>query len=105
MQTIPLTDVPSQTLYVVLAGQSCRIDVYLRATGLYVDLYRDDVVLVAGSLCVNGVRIVRDAYLGFTGDLTFIDVQGVEAPTSPGLGTRFLLVYLEAADLAAMGVS
>jgi hypothetical protein len=42
---------------------------------------------------------VRSAYLGFVGDLCFFDTQGTEDPTSPGLGTRYLFVYLEAADL------
>lgn len=99
MQTIPIVDTPSQSLNSTLGGLSCRIDVYTRTTGLYLDLYVADAIVVAGALCVNGVRVVRDTYLGFVGDLLFIDTQGVDDPSTPGLGTRFLLIYLEATDL------
>lgn len=102
MQTIPIADVPSQTLNSSLAGQSCRIELYLRHSGLYVDLYRDDALIVGGSICVNGVRVVRDAYRGFSGDLLFIDTLGVDDPTTPGIGSRFSLIYLSAADIAAI---
>jgi len=48
-------------------------------------------------------------YLGVVGDFMFLDTQGSGPPTfngSPpyytGLGTQFLLLYLEASDLAAI---
>lgn len=44
--------------------------------------------------------IVRSAYLGFIGDLAFIDTQGTSDPIYAGLGTRFQLVYLFPVDVA-----
>ena len=51
--------------------------------------------------CEDRNRIVRDLYLGFVGDLCFMDTQGTTDPVSPGLGLRYVLVYLDAFDLAA----
>jgi hypothetical protein len=42
---------------------------------------------------------VRSAYLGFVGDLMFQDLQGTDAPTYDGLGSRFQLVYLDATEV------
>lgn len=105
MKIIPLTATPSQTLIVSLTGQICQIDVYQKFYGLFVDLY------VAGSLIIGGVlsedlnRIVRSVYLGFIGDLCFIDTQGSDDPEYTGLGDRYVLAYLEEADLSQIGVS
>ncbi len=105
MQIIPLAAVPTQTVSVVLAGQSCQINLRTRTTGLFLDLYVGGTLLIGGVLCLNANRIVRSAYLGFTGDLSFFDMQGDEDPTYDGVGTRFLLMYVEAADLEAAGVT
>lgn len=91
--TIPLSAVPSQELAVQLGGQRCRIEVSQKRTGLYLSLYLADVPIVTGVLARDRTWIVRDAYLGFTGDLAFIDTQGVADPDYTGLGTRFLLVW------------
>jgi hypothetical protein len=101
MQTIPLIDTPSQSLRVLLASQSCRIDVRQFGASLYLDLYVSDVLIVGGVVCRNLGEIVLNDYLGFVGDLMFVDTQGASDPASPGLGTRFLLVYVEQADLDA----
>lgn len=98
MQTVPLADVAAQVLSVTLGGQPCRIALYLKATGLYCDVSVSDAVIVSGVLCLDRNRIVRDAYLGFAGDLLFVDMQARMDPTSPGLGSRYLLVYLETTD-------
>jgi len=95
-QTIPLLATPSQTLSVRLGGQSCVIHVYQVSTGLYVDLYRSDELIVGGVVARNGVRLVRDAYFGFAGDLAFVDTQGTSDPEASGLGTRWILAYAEA---------
>ncbi len=100
MKIIPLLDAPSQTVSVQLAGQACRLNVYVKTTGTYLDLYVADRLIVSGVVCQNVNRIVRDAYLGFVGDFAFLDTRGKADPTSPGMGSRFLLVYLEPADLA-----
>lgn len=99
MQIVPIIDAYAQTLNITLGGQSCRIDLKTRATGLYCDLYVNDALVIGGVVCRNLKRIVINGYLGFVGDLMFSDSQGMDDPASPGLGTRFLLFYLEAADL------
>jgi hypothetical protein len=101
MQIVPIADVPAQTLSVTLAGQSCRISLYQKSTGLYCDLDVNNAPIVTGVICENLNRIVRDLYLGFIGDLVFLDAHGNADPASPGLGTRFLLGYLEKSDLGS----
>lgn len=107
MQTVPLQPVPSQTLAVNLGGQACQISVYQKLYGLFVDLYVDNgqTPIIVGVLAENLNRIVRSAYLGFQGDLAFQDTQGSRNPDWSGLGTRYLLRYLTAADLAALDLA
>ncbi|MNT60795.1 hypothetical protein D3C72_1984020 [compost metagenome] len=50
-------------------------------------------------LCHDRVRLVRSAYLGFFGDLTFVDIQGHADPQHEDLGSRFVLAYLEPLEL------
>lgn len=90
---IPLTAVPSQIVAVQLGAQGCRITVRQRRTGLFVDLYVNDVLIVGGMKAENLVRMVRDAYLGFTGDLFFADTQGTDDPDYTGLGGRFVFCW------------
>ena len=90
---IPLQAVPDQTVQVYLGGQNCTLRVYQRRYGLFVDLYVNNALVRQGMQGLNRVRIVRDAYLGFTGDLAFIDGQGSSDPDYTGLGTRFILAY------------
>ena len=90
---IPLLVTPSQTLTVQLGRQSCRIAVRQRRTGLFVDLYLQDVPIVQGVKALDRVRIVRDAYLDFMGDLYFVDTQGTADPSFDGFGGRFVLVW------------
>jgi hypothetical protein len=99
VQIVPIIDAFAQTLTITLGGQSCRIDIKTRTTGLYCDLYVNDTLIIGGVVCRNLTRIVIDAYLGFIGDLMFSDTQGESDPSSPGLGSRFLLFYTAAADL------
>ena len=99
MQIIPIADTYSQTLTVTLAGLSCRIALYTKSTGLFCDLYVNDTLIIGGVICLDRVKIVRGAYLGFIGDLMFADIQGAAEPSSAGLGSRFMLCYLEVGDL------
>lgn len=105
MQTIPLSAVASQKLNVLLAGQNCQIKVYQKTTGVYLDLAINDAPVKSGVLCRDRVLLVRHAYLGFIGDLVFFDTQGVSDPAYQGLGARYQLVYLEASDLTASGLT
>lgn len=95
-QIIPLLATPSQTLSVRLGTQACTVHVYQKPTGLYLDLHVSDRLVVGGVACRNGDRIVRSAYLGFVGDLAFADTQGASDPEYGGLGSRWVLAYVDA---------
>lgn len=100
MKIIPLSAVPSQKLSVLLGNQNCQIKVYQKTTGLYIDVSVNDVPLVSGVVCRNAVPIVRYAYLGFSGDLLFLDTRGSDDPQYLGLAGRFELIYFAAGELA-----
>jgi hypothetical protein len=99
MQTIPLQPTPSQSLSIVLANQNCQINVYQKTTGMFLDLAVSNVAIIDAVICLDRVRMVREKYLGFIGDLAFVDTQGVGDPVYSSLGSRYQLIYLEAADL------
>ena len=99
MQVVPLQPLPSQTVAISLNGQNCQINVYQKSTGLYLDLYVNTALIIGGVLCENLNRIVRDAYLGFSGDLAFNDTQGTDDPIFSGIGTRFFLDYFLPSEL------
>lgn len=103
MLIIPLRPVPSQIVTVSLANQTCQIAIQQKRPGLFCTLSVNNTVIIAGVLCENLNRIVRSLYLGFIGDLTFIDNQGTEDPNFVGLGDRFSLAYLETSDLDGEG--
>jgi hypothetical protein len=114
MQAVPLNPEPSQTLQVVLDGQNCNISVYTKTgydysdptlatpnTNLYFDLAFNGVDVTTTAICLNEKRLlVNRQYLGFSGDFMFVDTQGSNDPQYTGLGSRYVLLYLEAADLA-----
>lgn len=104
MQIVPIQPLPNQTLQVQLGLQPCTINVYQQLYGLFVDVFVGDALIIAGVVAENLNRIVRSRYLGFAGDLVFLDTQSSDLadgadPVYTGLGSRFLLVYLEAAEL------
>jgi hypothetical protein len=98
---IPLYAIPSQQLTVNLGGQSCLISVYQKSSGLFLDLTANGVVIATGLLCLDRSLLVRAAYLGFTGDLSFVDSLGAQDPTYDALGTRYQLIYLAPAEVEA----
>ncbi len=99
MLVIPLQSVPSQTITATLNNQNTTIDVITKSTGLFVNVYVNSVLIIGGVQAENEVKIVRDAYLGFIGDLAFVDTQGADNPVYTGLGTRFILVYFTPDEL------
>lgn len=99
MRIVPLQPVPYQRVAIQLGGQACLIWVYQQSTGLFVDLTKNGDAVVYGVIGQNNNRIVRDAYLGFNGDLVFLDTQGAEDPSYTGLGARFFLGWLEPAEV------
>lgn len=101
MQVIPIQPLPNQTMQVQLANQPCTLNIYQLAYGLFIDVVLNDSIIVGGVICENLNRIVRSLYLGFVGDFVFVDTQGTDDPIYTGLGDRFILVYLEEADLPA----
>lgn len=103
MIQVPLQAVPSQIIAVALGGQACQLNLYSKLGVLFMDVYVNNAVVILGVQCQNGNRIVRSLYLGFVGDLIFVDTQGSSDPVYTGLGSRFLLQYLETADLATLG--
>jgi hypothetical protein len=109
MQIIPIQPLQNQTLQVQLAEQAIALNIYQLAYGLFVDVYKDNALVIGGVIAQNLNRIVRDAYLGIIGDFTFIDTQAGPGdpgadPVYTGLGTRYQLAYLEAADLLDSGI-
>jgi hypothetical protein len=103
MRIIPLSATPSQTLLVDLASQQCQIDIYQKLTGVYCDfrINNSTAATVAGRICLDRTLIVREDYLGFSGDIAFVDQRGESDPDYTGFGSRFLLYYFEKSDLQA----
>lgn len=99
MQEISLQPAKGQDVRVTLGSQSCRVRLHQRSTGFYIDLWKDDSPLMQGVLCLNCTRLVRYPYLGFSGDLVFVDTLGTDNPTWDGIGARYKLYYLAAEDL------
>jgi hypothetical protein len=100
--TVPLNAIPNQQLQVQLGMQGCTIAIQQSSYGLFLSLWVGTTLIIASVLCENLVRIVRDSYLGFDGDLAFCDSQGEQNPTYDGLGgptARYQLLYLSESDL------
>lgn len=107
MQVISLQPIPNQTLQAQLGGQACTLNVYQQAYGLFMDVYVGATLIVAGVICLNATLIVRSEYLGFSGDFEFLDTENLTTPSDPvytGLGSRFQLIYLTAAEIAALNL-
>ncbi len=101
MQVIPLDPVPSQTLNIILSLETCIITVYQRSNGLYLDLTISGTPVLNGVLCLDQNFIVLNSYLGFIGDLVFVDTLGTSDPYYTGLGTQYLLLYLLPTEVVA----
>lgn len=106
MMIIPLQALPNEgPIQVLLGGQACVLNVYQKGQSLYIDVTANGTSIQQCKQCRNNVVIVRHAYLGFIGDLVFVDTQGLTDPVYPGFGsgpgTRYVLVYLAPADLPA----
>lgn len=100
MNYIPMQPIAAQTFSISLGGQSCQITLYQKSTGLFMDLSANNVVIFTGIVCRDRDFMVRYEYLGFGGDLAFMDTQGSDNPTFAGLGSRYLLGYFSPVDLA-----
>lgn len=96
MQNIPIQPIPSQLVKVVLGGQNVQIFIYQKDQGLFIDINSDGVDIVVGVIARDAVPIICREYMGFIGNILFVDTQGNSDPTYSGLGSRFSLVYLTA---------
>lgn len=100
MKVIPLVPQASQTLRTIVNNQSCSISLTQKDNGdTFFSLSVSGNSIVTGVLVRDRVLLVRQAYLGFTGDFAFQDNEGTSDPDYTGLGTRWTLMYLEPADL------
>lgn len=97
MLRIPLQPVPNQTLAVTLARQPAQIAVRQNGDSIYIDVSVNRNSVVRGRICRDRQRLLLDAhYRGFAGELAFVDTQGKTDPQWQGLGTRYVLYYIEA---------
>lgn len=103
MQTIAAQAIPNQQLQCQLAGQIVTLTIIQQNFGMFMTVEVGGDTIIAGVICLNLNRIVRDAYLGFLGDFIWYDSQGEDDPIYTGIGTRFQLIYLSQSDLAAVG--
>lgn len=99
MITISLEPEKEQTVNVALNQQQCSIRLIQRETCIYMDLSVDNVPLMQGVPCWYANKMVRYSYLGFSGDLVFLDKEGSSDPEYSQLGSRFQLFYLTEAEL------
>lgn len=99
MRTISLQQQKSQSISVDLNGQQCTIRLIQRESALYMDLTVNGNPIMQGVPCLYGNKMVRYSYLGFVGDLVFIDNIGQSDPDYSGLGSRFTLYYIEESEL------
>ncbi len=99
MLQVPLIAEPTQTLVIVLNGQSAQIELRQNGQNLYFSLTVNDSPIVLTRICRDRQRLLLDAeYRGFAGDFAFVDLQGYDQPHYLGLGTRWALVYFEAGE-------
>lgn len=84
----------------MLNGQECTINIYQRSTGLYLDLSLSGTAVLNGVVGRDRTLIVINSYLGFVGDLVWVDTLGTSDPSYNGLGSEWLLVYLLPSEIA-----
>jgi hypothetical protein len=106
-QVVPLNAIPAQLCHVMLANRSCQLRVYgrefeaplytnvrVKHSNVFIDVFIENQLVIGGVIGLHANRIVRDAYLGFPGDLAFYDTQGTDDPRWDGLGTRWILCWI-----------
>ena len=101
---VPVQPIPNQTLNISLGGQSCTLNLYQQAFGMYLDVIIGTNPIVQGIICLNNNLIVRNTYFGFLGDFVFIDTQGSSDPVYTGLSSRWFLAYLTTTDITNLGL-
>lgn len=98
-QRIALQPVPSQNFTIGLLNQQCEISIYQRGANLYFDLRVGGEWIVRTRVIRNKQLLLIDVkYKGFRGDFLVNDTQGDTQPQYTGLGSRYLLLYVEPTD-------
>lgn len=105
MQTISAQAVPNQKLQCQLGAQATTLEIIQMNFGLFMNVAVSGGEIVSGVICQNLNRIVRRAYLGFSGDFVWVDTLGDADPIYTGIGARYQLLYLTPDDLAAFGLT
>jgi hypothetical protein len=92
VKSLPLSATPAQAFESQVAPDKLA-KISLRTFGRKLYFTLDGVV--SNRVCRNGARLLVDAqYHEFGGDFMFVDTQGSNDPEWFGLGSRYLLVYL-----------
>lgn len=99
MKTISIEPKKSQSLSITLAGQLCIIRLIQRESFIYMDLTVNGNPIMQGVPCLYGNKMVGYAYLGFKGDMVFIDNEGQSDPSYEWLGSRYILYYIEESEI------
>lgn len=99
MRTITLSPVKNQIISLSLGENNCTLKLVQRESALYIDVSVDGEVVTQGVPCLYANRIIRYRWLGFPGDLFFMDTEGQNDPRWDGLGSRYLLFWLEESDI------
>lgn len=99
MNVITLENKKSQSIFITLEGQSCLIRLIQRDSSMYMDLTVNGDPILQGVPCLYANKIVRYKYLGFKGDLFFLDNEGQSEPEWSGLADRFPLYFITEAEL------
>ena len=106
---VPTLAVPSQKLKTTLNGQVVELAIYQLRYGMFMNVTIDGTLEIGAVVCQNRNRIIRSAYLnenvGFAGDFMWNDLEGSSDPYYTGLRTRYQLLYLSEAELAALGLA
>lgn len=104
MLKIPLKQVPSQKLRVVLGGQNCTINLYYRFGNTYMDLVVGNNVVINGAICRNRSSVVNVANHVFAGALYFLDLLGDSDPSYKLFNDRYILLYVSADESTPRGL-
>ncbi|GAA3686748.1 MULTISPECIES: phage baseplate plug family protein [Acetobacter] len=96
---IPLNAVAQQSVQVTLSSQSVQLDIQQRTTGLYMNIWLNGTMIIAGLLCQDRTWIVQKSYFGMPGDMMFADQEGKSDPDYSGLSGRYVLMYQEGVNV------
>lgn len=80
------------------------MSIYQSGGKIYADVTVDTSPVVTGVLCHNLDPIICRQYVGFLGNLVFVDTEGAADPEFSGIGARWQLVYMTETELVQYGV-